>query len=153
MFQLALYQPEIPQNTGTLIRLSACLGFPLHVIEPLGFIWDDRRLKRSMMDYYTQADIHRHSSYEAFCATTQTARKILVDTQGECPYDEFIFQESDILLMGRESCGVPTDVFNRCAEKIYIPMQSKLRSLNLAIASSIVIGEAFRQQRLRHKTV
>jgi tRNA (cytidine/uridine-2'-O-)-methyltransferase len=143
--RLALFQPEIPQNTGTLIRLGACMGVGIDVIEPCGYVWDDARLKRAGMDYMELANVTRHSSWEMFYQQIKPARLILLDTKATIGYLNFEFKPSDILMVGRESDGVPDDVFKACNFQVKIPMLSERRSLNVAVAASIVLGEALRQ--------
>jgi tRNA (cytidine/uridine-2'-O-)-methyltransferase len=143
--RLALYQPEIAQNTGTLIRLGACLGFPLDIIEPCGFIMNDRKMKRSGMDYVEKVEIKRHDSWDAFQNARQNRRLILLSPIGQSNYLDFEYQEDDILLVGRESDGVPPEVRAACTHAVYIPMQPDCRSINVAIAAALVVGEALRQ--------
>ncbi|MHA1558798.1 MAG: tRNA (cytidine(34)-2'-O)-methyltransferase [Alphaproteobacteria bacterium] len=143
--QLALFEPEIPQNTGTLIRLSACFNVPLHIIEPCGFIWDDRRFKRSHMNYINNSSIIKHLDFKHFVKHIDGARLILLDCKAKIPYFEFSFNPSDIILAGRECDGVPGFVQKHCHYTLKIPMSKKCRSLNVAIASAIVISEATRQ--------
>lgn len=145
--RLALYQPEIPQNTGTLMRLGACVGVGIDIIEPCGFIWDDARLKRAGMDYMDLANVKRHPSWEEFSCKIAPSRLILLDTKATLDYLDFKFQPSDILMVGQESDGVPHDVFNACPHRLKISMLSGVRSLNVAIAASMVLGEALRQTR------
>lgn len=147
--RLALYHPEIPQNTGTLIRLGACIGVGIDVIEPCGYIWDDARLKRAGMDYMELANVARHASWEAFQQQLKPARLILLDTKASTDYLDFKFQPDDILMVGRESDGVPDDVFKATDHQVKISMISERRSLNVAVAASIVLGEALRQTRGR----
>lgn len=142
---LALYEPEIPQNTGTLLRLSACLGVPLHIIEPCSFVWSNRHLQRSGMDY-VEASLHvRHPDFENFRANTKGQRLILLTTDAKLSYRDMVFQPHDILLCGRESSGVPDDVAALCDAQVLIPMRPPCRSLNLAVAATLVVGEALRQ--------
>ncbi|MEI8295682.1 MAG: tRNA (cytidine(34)-2'-O)-methyltransferase [Alphaproteobacteria bacterium] len=145
--QLALYQPEIPQNTGTLIRLTACLGVPLHIIEPCGFVWSDRHLKRAGMDYVDLAYITRHQDWSAFKQqhTQDNGRLILLDTKATTPYIDFSFHLTDTLLVGCESSGVPEAVMNQADSCVRIPLLPHRRSLNMAIAAAMVLGEALRQ--------
>ncbi len=141
--RLALYQPDIPQNTGTLIRLCACMGVGLDVIEPCGFPFSDSKLRRAGMDYIDLAVVARHSSWNDF-VTKKSGRLILVETDGTRPYHQFAFQPDDILILGRESAGTPPEIYTQCDATIYIP-QSQGRSLNVAIAGSIVLTESLRQ--------
>lgn len=145
--QLALYQPDIPQNLGSLLRLCACLDTPCHIIEPCGFILDDKRLKRVAMDYAHLANIQRHISWEAFFAYAQEQqpRVILLSTKGSKSLYDFTFHPSDLLLLGRESAGVPQKVANSAHEILHIPLASHARSLNIGQAASMALGEALRQ--------
>ena len=143
--RLALFQPDIPQNTGALIRLGACLGVAVDLIEPLGFILDDRRLKRAHMDYLQHARITRHGSWEQFLRDREPGRLVLLTTHGDVRYTQFRFAPDDTLLLGRESAGVPEEVHRQAAARLKIPLQPGLRSLNVAIAAAMVVGEALRQ--------
>jgi tRNA (cytidine/uridine-2'-O-)-methyltransferase len=146
MIRLALFQPDIPQNTGTLLRLGACLGVPVDIIEPCGFVLDDRRLRRAGMDYLAGVSLKRHASWEAFAAAQTAPRRIvLLTTQGETPYHRFAFAPDDVLLVGRESAGVPDEVHRASAARIVVPMVSGARSINVALAAAMVIGESLRQ--------
>ena len=144
---IALYQPDIPQNTGTILRLGACLGVPVHVIEPAGFALSDRALKRAGMDYLSAADLCRHRSWEDFLSYRDGCRSrlVLLTTRASTPYDSFAFRSGDILLFGRESAGVPDSVHERADERLVIPMKAGRRSLNVATAVAMVVGEALRQ--------
>ncbi len=142
--QLALFEPDIPQNTGSLIRLAACMGVPLHIIEPCGFPFDDKRMRRTAMDYFDLAQITRHTSWQKF-AETKKGRLILLTTRAEKSYAAFAFAPDDILLLGRESSGVPDHVREAADARIKIPIQKQARSLNVAQAASMVLGEALRQ--------
>lgn len=143
--RLALYQPEIPQNAGTLMRLTACLGMPIDIIEPCGFIMNDRRIKRSGMDYLDKVDLTRHDSWPAFQATYPKNRIILLSPTGSTSFLDFSFANDDILLVGKESTGVPEFVGQFCTGSVYIPMQQGCRSMNVAIAAAIVVSEALKQ--------
>jgi tRNA (cytidine/uridine-2'-O-)-methyltransferase len=144
--RLALFEPDIPQNTGTLIRLGACMGVPVDIIEPCGFPLGDRGMKRAGMDYLEQANITRHASWEAFCAARPLmTRLILLTTRASDPFPGFKFRESDTLLLGRESAGVPEHVHAAADARLAIPMQPPARSLNVAIAAAMVLSEALRQ--------
>lgn len=145
---LCLYEPDIPQNAGSMIRLCACLGIPLHVIEPCGFPWDDKRLRRVAMDYYDIADITRHMSWRAFVDLYQEKEKrrlVLLTTHATQSYTDFSFHKDDILLLGRESSGVPQAVHEAVGARIGVPVKTGARSLNLVQAASMVVGEALRQ--------
>lgn len=144
--RLALFEPDIPQNTGTLIRAAACLGVPLDVIEPCGFIWSDKALKRSGLDYGPLASVTRHADWAAFqAARPPQSRLILLTTRADMPYTAFRFAPGDILLLGRESAGVPEDVHEAADARLLIPMAPGARSLNIALAGAMVLGEALRQ--------
>lgn len=145
--RIALYQPDIPQNAGTLIRLGACLGVPVDIIEPCGFILDDRRLRRAALDYAESADITRHLNWERFQAA-RTGRLVLLTTRGAIPHIDFHFQADDVLLLGQESSGVPEMVHQAADARLLVPMQPGARSLNVAIAAALVLGEALRQTAL-----
>jgi tRNA (cytidine/uridine-2'-O-)-methyltransferase len=143
--RLALYQPDIPQNTGALMRLAACLGVALDLIEPAGFLLSDRRLKRAG-NYLEALELTRHRSWDAFLAQRPpTARLILLTTQGSVPYHRFVFEREDILLLGRESAGVPDAVHEAADARLRVPMRETARSLNVALAAAMVLGEALRQ--------
>jgi tRNA (cytidine/uridine-2'-O-)-methyltransferase len=144
--RLALFEPDIPQNAGALIRLGACMGVPVDVIEPCGFLFDDGRLRRAGMDYLELAEVVRHTSWREFVRVT-TGRMILLTTKAETPYTDFDFALTDVLLLGRESAGVPDCVHAAAAARLRIPMRPGLRSLNVAVAGAMILGEALRQTR------
>ena len=147
--RLALYQPDIPQNAGAILRLAAAWGLPVDIIEPCGFVFDDRRLRRAGMDYIDLAEIARHSTWEAFLAQIPAnTRLVLLTTRADESHTAFAFRRSDILLLGRESAGVPESVHERADARIRIPMRSEARSLNVAQAAAIAAGEAMRQLKL-----
>ena len=143
--RLALFEPDIPQNTGALIRLGACLGVGLDIIEPCGFLWSDGKLKRAGMDYLEHAEIVRHSSWSAFLKARPGQRLVLLTTKGGQAYMDFAFRADDVLLLGRESAGVPDAVHERADARLRIPLRAGLRSLNVAQAGAMVLGEALRQ--------
>jgi len=145
--RIALYQPDIPQNTGNIFRLAACLGVSVDVIEPTGFLFDDRRLQRSLMDYWNHLNYKRHVVWEAFYDwyKTHNYRLILLTTKSQKKYYKFQFKKNDILLFGRESAGVPKKIHQYADERLIIPMQKGLRSLNVSSAASMIAGEALRQ--------
>jgi tRNA (cytidine/uridine-2'-O-)-methyltransferase len=145
MPHLALYQPDIPQNVGAAMRLSACLGLPLDIIEPCGFPWDERKIRQSGMDYTDLAVVTRHASWEAFLSARTGRRLILLTTKGAVPYTDLAYQSDDILIAGRESAGVPDFVHAAATHRVVIPMQPGARSLNVVISSAMVLGEAVRQ--------
>lgn len=142
---IALYQPDIPQNVGSLIRLSACFSLPLHIVEPCGFLWEDRKLKRAGMDYATLAHVVRHTAWEHFQADRPAGRLILLTTRGATRHTDFIFRPDDTLLLGRESLGVPDAVHNVVDGRVRIPMAAGARSLNIGMAAAMVTAEALRQ--------
>lgn len=147
MPHLAIYQPDIPQNTGTMLRLAACLGVPVEIIEPAAFDVSDRNLRRSGMDYLNRVAITRHISWRAFEERRrETGRRlVLATTKGAMPYTEFAYQPGDVILVGRESAGVPDDVHEAADARIIVPMQPGLRSLNVAVTAAMILGEALRQ--------
>jgi len=142
--RLALYQPDIPQNTGTIIRLCACLGVPLDVIEPCGFTFTDRQLRRAAMDYAPLAEVQRHASWTRF-RDAAAGRLILLTTRGDAAYTAFRFADDDVLLFGSEAAGVPQDVHDAAAARLRVPMRADARSLNVAVVAAMVLGEALRQ--------
>lgn len=162
--RIALYQPDIPQNTGSILRLAACMAVPVDIIEPCGFAWDDQKLKRAGMDYLDQVQITRHPSWEAFIEAHEfhdgpaekiddarprdyRPRLILLSTKASNSYTNFAFHNTDILLFGRESAGVPEAVQEEADFRLTIPMAHGTRSLNVAQAAAMVLGEALRQVR------
>ena len=159
--RLALYQPDIPQNTGTILRLAACLGVGVDLIEPAGFDASDRALRRAGLDYLHHLSLERHQSWHAFCAATghgrrgqdpvgdqqETKRLVLLTTKADVSYLDFEFTAADTLLLGRESAGVPDQVHATVDARIKVPLQPGLRSLNVAVAAAMVLGEAMRQTR------
>ncbi|MBT5074414.1 MAG: tRNA (cytidine(34)-2'-O)-methyltransferase [Kordiimonadaceae bacterium] len=142
---IALYQPDIPPNTGTIIRMAACLDVAVHIIEPCGFPFGEKSFRRAGMDYIDQSKITRHQSWDDFLEAMGNKRIILLTTKSAKPYAEFEFQIDDILLMGRESAGVPDDVHGRADHRLVIPMTPDTRSLNIALSAAMVLGEALRQ--------
>ncbi len=145
--RLALYQPDIPQNLGAAIRLAACLGLPLDVIEPCGFPLTDTALKRSAMDYGRHANLTRHASLTAFLAAPERegGRLVLVETDGAVGFQDFQYSSGDTLVLGRESAGSPGELYAAAQASVRIPMQRGLRSLNVAMAGAVVLTEAMRQ--------
>jgi tRNA (cytidine/uridine-2'-O-)-methyltransferase len=155
MPRLAIFQPDIPQNTGTMLRLAACLGVPVEIIEPAAFDVSDRNLRRSGMDYLNHVAISRHISWRAFEAWRQEnggRRLVLATTKGAIPYADFAYQDDDIILVGRESAGVPDEVHQAADARVVVPMQPGLRSLNVAVTAAMILGEALRQTRSFPKT-
>jgi tRNA (cytidine/uridine-2'-O-)-methyltransferase len=147
MPRLALYQPDIPQNTGTMLRLAACLGVPVEIIEPAGFDVSDRNLRRAGLDYLDAVDLTRHASWRAFAEwrARHGGRLVLATTKADTSYLDFAFAAGDVLLVGRESAGVPEAVHAAAAARLVIPMRAGLRSLNVAVAAAMLLGEALRQ--------
>jgi tRNA (cytidine/uridine-2'-O-)-methyltransferase len=144
--RLALFQPDIPQNTGTLLRLAACFAVEVDLIEPCGFVFDDRRLRRALLDYAARVTICRHISWNAFLADRDPAsRVILLTTGGTVALHRFAFAANDTLLLGRESAGVPEFVHQAAAARVLIPLAPDARSLNVALAGAISLAEALRQ--------
>lgn len=145
--QLALYQPDIPQNTGTLLRMGACLGVAVHIIEPAGFILSDKNLRRAGMDYLDQAALIRHASWAAFLARMREEQRriVLLTTKATRSHLDFAYSAGDVLLLGRESAGAPQEVHDAADAALTIPMRPGLRSLNIAIAGAIALAEAMRQ--------
>jgi tRNA (cytidine/uridine-2'-O-)-methyltransferase len=145
--RLALYQPDIPQNTGTMLRLCACLGVTAALIEPASFPMSDRAFRRAGMDYLDAVSIERHASFAAFEAwrRARSLRLILLTTAGATAHAAFAFRADDILLVGRESAGVPEAVHQAADARLAVPIRPPLRSLNVAVAAAIVLGEALRQ--------
>jgi len=143
--RLALFEPDIPQNTGALLRLGACLGVPVDIIEPCGFLFSDPQLRRAGMDYLALVDMVRHASWQTYLASGVAGRIVLVSSKASQRYTEFAFSKDDTILLGRESAGVPGFVHERAAARLRIPMKSGLRSLNVAQAGAMVLGEALRQ--------
>lgn len=146
MLRIALYQPDIPQNTGAALRLCACMGTGMDIIEPCGFLWQDKKIKRSGMDYIDSVDLIRHPSWEAFRKEYHGTRRIvLLTTKAGMPYTDFSFEKDDIIMAGRESAGVPDDVHDAVEARLIIPMKEGQRSLNVVNAVAMVLGEAIRQ--------
>ena len=148
--RIALYQPDIPQNSGNIFRLGACFGISIDIIEPAGYIFDDKRFRRSAMDYINYVDYKRHIDWENFInwSKKNNFRLILLTTKAEKNYCDYSFKENDILLFGRESAGVPEKIHNDVNEKLTIPMVKGLRSINVSSAVAIVVSEACRQLNL-----
>ena len=148
--RLALYEPDIPQNAGSLLRLGACLGIGIDIIEPCGFLLSDRNFRRAGMDYLQHADIRRHESWQRFrdnfsANLCGSGRLVLLTTRGLTAYTDYAFAAGDTLMVGRESAGVPDDVHAQADARLVIPLRPGLRSLNVAQAAAMVLGEALRQ--------
>lgn len=145
MIKIALFQPDIAGNVGTIIRTCVCFDVELHIIEPCGFPFDLQRVKKSALDYFDHAKIFRHASFEDFYASEiakKNQRLILASTKASSDYRKFKFEENDVLMLGRESAGVPDDVFTKADERIFIPMKNNMRSLNVAISCGIILARA-----------
>jgi tRNA (cytidine/uridine-2'-O-)-methyltransferase len=149
--RIALYEPDIPQNTGTILRLCACLGVGVDIIEPAGFPISDRAFRRAGMDYLDQVQITRHASWAAFERWRLEARSrlILFTTQASLSYLDHVYRADDTLLFGRESSGVPSTIHEAADARFLVPMREGLRSLNVAMAAAMAVGEALRQMRPR----
>lgn len=150
--RLALFQPDIPQNTGTMMRLCACVDLPIDIIEPCGFVFNDKAMRRAGMDYLDMVDYRRHDSWADFLQYRAEhpeayGRIVLLTTHASEPYVNFEFRENDIILMGRESAGVPEEVHRLADARLLIPMNEKARSINVAVSATMVVGEALRQTR------
>ena len=146
--KIALYEPDIPQNTAAIIRTCACLGAKLEIIEPCGFLLSDKRFKRVVMDYMDLEQIKFYQSSEKFFEKKQNQRIVLMTTKGSISYTEFKFKSDDTILFGRESAGVPEKVHNLIKDRLKIPMNDKVRSLNIASSVAIVLAESLRQIKL-----
>ena len=145
---IALYKPDIPQNTAAIIRLGACLNLKIHIIEPCGFDLHDARFKRVVMDYLGFSKIFRYEDYDKFLSKNKRKRIVLMTTKAKKNYHKFIFKKNDILLFGRESAGVPESLHKKIKNKVKVPMNKKTRSLNVAMSVAIISAEALRQNNL-----
>jgi len=145
---IALYKPDIPQNTAAIIRLGACLNLRIHIIEPCGFDLNDARFKRVVMDYFGLSKIFRYVDYDKFLTKNKKKRIILMTTKAKKNYHKFVFKKNDILLFGRESAGVPESLHKSIKNKVKVPMNKKTRSLNVAMSVAIISAEALRQNNL-----
>lgn len=143
--RLALFQPDIAQNAGTMLRLAACFGVAVDVIEPCGFAFDERRFRRAGMDYLDRVDLRRHSSWAAFMRDGRRGRLVLLTTRAEIAHTDFAFRPDDTMMVGQESAGVPLEVHDAADARIRVPLAAGLRSLNVALAAAVVLGEALRQ--------
>ena len=143
--RLALFQPDIAPNAGAMLRLCACLGVGADVIEPCGFVWSDAKLKRAGMDYLHRVALRRHGSWESYRASRESGRLVLLTTRGDIALPDFAFRPDDTLMVGRESAGVPDEVHAAADARLVIPMASGARSLNVALAAALALGEALRQ--------
>ncbi len=150
--RLVLFQPDIAQNTGTMMRLCACVDLGIDIIEPCGFIFNDKAMRRAGMDYLDMVEYRRHNSWADFLEyrkqnPEEYGRIVLMTTKASVPYVDFEFKDNDIILMGRESAGVPQEVHDIADARVVIPMNEKARSINVAVSATMVIGEALRQIR------
>jgi len=145
--RLVLFEPDIPQNAGSLIRLGACMGVAVDIVEPCGFVFSAAKMRRAGMDYLAQAEVVRHASWDAYIRQVKT-RIVLATTKAAQPYAGFFFLPDDNIVLGRESAGVPGAVHDRADARLRIPMKSGLRSINMAQAGAMILGEALRQTRL-----
>lgn len=143
--RIALFEPEIAGNVGAVMRLGACLGAAVELIEPMGFAWDDRRVRRTAMDYIDHVDVTRHAGFTAFRQSIGNARLVLFTTKATLSAYDFAFAEGDVLLFGKESAGVPAEVADAADERVRLPIRSQVRSMNLATAAALGLGEALRQ--------
>jgi tRNA (cytidine/uridine-2'-O-)-methyltransferase len=143
--RIALYEPEIAGNVGAVLRLGACLGAAVDLIAPLGFIWDDRRVRRAAMDYIDHVSITHHADFPSFLAATRPRRLILFTTKTSISSHSFTYAPDDVLLFGKESAGVPPHVAEACDARVRLPMRAEVRSMNLATAAALALGEALRQ--------
>jgi tRNA (cytidine/uridine-2'-O-)-methyltransferase len=143
--RIALFEPEIAGNVGAVLRLGACLGVAVDLIEPMGFQWDDRRVRRTAMDYIDHVEIARHAGFDAFRARIGSQRLVLFTTKSRQSAYDFAFAPDDVLLFGKESAGVPAAVADACDARLRIPMRAEVRSMNLATSAALALGEALRQ--------
>ena len=143
--RIALYEPEIAGNVGAVMRLGACLGAAVDLIEPMGFIWNDRRVRRAAMDYIDHVEVQRHAGFDAFLASVAPPRLVLFTTKASQSLYDFQFRPDDVLLFGKESAGVPAAVAEACQVKLRIPMRPEVRSMNLASSAAVALGEGLRQ--------
>ena len=143
--RIALFEPEIAGNVGAILRLGACMGAALDLIESMGFAWDDRRVRRTAMDYIDHVTIARHAGFDAFRSSIGSRRLVLLTTKSHQSAYDFEFTADDVLLFGKESAGVPTAVASACNARVRIPMRPEVRSMNLATSAALALGEAMRQ--------
>lgn len=143
--RVALFEPEIAGNVGAVLRLGACMGVAVDLIEPMGFAWDDRRVRRTAMDYIDHVEVRRHASFDAFRETLGHARLVLFTTKAQQSAYQFEFRADDVLLFGKESAGVPQAVADASGARVRVPMRAEVRSLNLATTTALAVGEALRQ--------
>lgn len=151
MIHLVLYQPDIPQNLGAVLRLAACMGATVHVVEPCGFVFDDAKLRRAGMDYIHKTQYHRHLNWQAFLdyRQGQWGRLLLLETDGTTCYTQWVYEKTDYIVLGRESAGTPRELYGQMDATLTIPMREGVRSLNLAMSAGMVTAEACRQMQWR----
>lgn len=147
MIEIALFQPDIAPNTATILRMAACFGIKVRIIEPAGFVWSDSSFRRAGMDYLVHVEVQRHRNWQEYVEAAGSRRTVLITTKATLKYTGFTFREDDILLVGRESAGVPDYVHDYAQARLLIPMRPAMRSLNVALACAMVTGEALRQTR------
>jgi len=143
--RIALFEPEIAGNVGAVLRLGACLGAAVDLIEPMGFVWDDKRVRRTAMDYIDHVEIARHAGFDAFRTSIGSRRLILFSTKSSQSAYDFAFMADDVLLFGKESAGVPAAVVDACDARVRLPMRAEVRSMNLATSVALALGEGLRQ--------
>ena len=143
--RIALFEPEIAGNVGAILRLGACMGAAVDLIEPMGFLWEDRRVRRTAMDYIDHVIIARHAGFDAFKASIGSRRLVLFTTKSDQSAYDFAFMPDDVLLFGKESAGVPAVIADVCHAQLRIPMRPQVRSMNLATSAALALGEALRQ--------
>lgn len=143
--RIALFEPEIAGNVGAVLRLGACLGADVDLIEPMGFMWNDRRVRRAAMDYIDHVGVARHAGFDDFRRSIDSRRLILFTTKSQASAYDFAFMADDVLLFGKESAGVPPDIAAACDARLRIPMRPQLRSINVATTAALALGEALRQ--------
>lgn len=143
--RIALFEPEIAGNVGAVLRLGACLGVAVDLVEPMGFAWDDRRVRRTAMDYIDHVTVERHMDFQAFKTSIGPRRLVLLTTKSAHSVYDFNFLPDDVLLCGKESAGVPADIADACHAHVRIPMRPEVRSMNLATSAAIALSEALRQ--------
>ena len=146
--KIALFEPDIPQNTAAIIRTCSCLGAKLEIIEPCGFLLTDKRFKRVVMDYMDEKELRFYESFEVFFKSKKDQRIILMTTKASISYTEFKFDKNDTILFGRESAGVPENIHNRVKDRLKIPMKNNKRSLNIASSVAIILAESLKQTKL-----
>lgn len=148
MLNLVLFQPDIPQNLGAMLRLSACMNASVHIVEPCGFPFDDQKLRRAGMDYIEHANYKRHLNWDAFMShrAANPGRLLLLETDGDVPYTEMTYEPTDYVMLGRESAGTPRELYELMDETLVIPMRKGVRSLNVAMSAGMLVAEACRQK-------